>query len=75
MINNNQNIPNNTLKKLTYDTEKIQELLNILNTMPFMGIPEAMKLVRMFDILNEPFNINKQFPNPNPKEIKEDKKD
>jgi hypothetical protein len=64
MINNQNNNLNNNLKKISYDTDKIQELLNILNTMSFVGIPEAMKLVRIFEILNEPFNINKQFPSP-----------
>ncbi|MDD4779021.1 MAG: hypothetical protein PHT02_00260 [Tissierellia bacterium] len=74
-INNSNNNSNNNLK-LSYNKDKIQELLNIINTMPFIGITDAMKLMRIFEILNEPFNLNKQFPNPTPvpKEVKEEKK-
>ena len=60
MNNSNQN--NN--KEISYKQEKIQELLNIINTLPYTGFDNAFKLARIFEILNEPFNLNNKFPNP-----------
>lgn len=69
-------MPNNNLNnsEISYKKEKIEEILNILNTLSFTGFDGALKLTRIFNVLNEPFNLNNKFPNLVVKEIKEEKK-
>ena len=59
---NNNNPLNN--QEISYKKEKIEEVLNIINTLPFTGFNDALKVTRIFELMNEPFNINKKFPNP-----------
>jgi hypothetical protein len=75
MTNNiNSNNPLNN-QELSYKKEKIEEVLNIINTLQFTGFDGALKLTRIFDIMNEPFNLNKKFPNPVKPIEKENNKD
>jgi hypothetical protein len=52
MINN----PNNS-QQVSYSKDKIEELLNIVNTFHFVGFAEATKLMKVYEILQEPFRV------------------
>jgi len=51
-------------KELKYTSQQIEQVLNLLNTLPFKGFEDAMKLNKIFQILNSPF-VNKSNQNNN----------
>lgn len=44
------------MQVIKYDLNKINEMLNILNTLPFKGFENAQKMVAIFNILDNPIN-------------------
>lgn len=45
---------NHTVEVVSYELDKIQLLLNILNSMDFKGIQQAQGIVQINTILNNP---------------------
>lgn len=42
------------MENFTYTNEQITEILQLLNTIPVTGVENAMKITRIFNILNTP---------------------
>lgn len=42
------------INEVRYTNEQIEELANILNSLPFSGFNNAMKVAKVFSILNSP---------------------
>ena len=52
-------------ENLIYSNSQIQEILNLINVLPFHGFDSANKLARVFQILNSPIpneQVNNQVP-------------
>jgi hypothetical protein len=39
---------------MNYEIEKIEEVLTIINKLPFKGFEDASKVIRIYEILNSP---------------------
>ena len=42
------------MKTMNYEIEKIEEVLTIINKLPFKGFEDASKVIRIYEILNSP---------------------
>ena len=56
MTQNKQN--NTSTEVVSYETDKIQLLLNILNSMEFKGIQQAQGIAQISVILNNPIETS-----------------
>lgn len=57
-VNNTNQNENQNNNKIEYTTEQIQQILDILDSIPLSGFVNHQKMVAIVGILNEPFKKN-----------------